>query len=153
MDLSTYYKDFQLTYNLSVFVIVIAFFVVVFIGVRSLKDKKETVIKKIVNCTLLVLIFSLVLIKFISGPCLLKKDIDEKTIYCFEGYFEIVETSQGIYNKATFLFDDREITLKYSKNETEYDVIKPGKYEGKLVYAHHSAQIVDLKVIDKIGDN
>lgn len=146
MDLSKYYEDFQLTYNISIFSLCLTIFAVVFIGVRSLRDKKETLKKKIVNWGLLLLIFSSVLTNFMLGPYLAKKDIDQKTIYCYEGIFEIVETSNGIYNKAVFSFENQEITLKYSENETAYDAIKPGKYEGKLVYAQHVAQVVDLEI-------
>ena len=49
MDLSTYYKDFQTTYNLSVFVLCLAAFVVIFIGIRSIMDKKESIKIKIIN--------------------------------------------------------------------------------------------------------
>ena len=89
--------------------------------------------------------FASVLNQFLVGPNLAKKDIDQKTIYCYEGVFEVVETSHGIYNKATFRFDKQEITLKYSKDE--YEII-PGTYEGKLIYAYHVAQVLYLEMQD-----
>jgi len=143
MDLSEYYEYFQSTYNISIFALCLTIFVVIFIGVRSLKDKKETMRKKFLNLALLFLIFASVLTYFMTGPYLVKKDIEQNTIYCYEGDFEIVETSHGIYSKATFRFENREITLKYS---TDDDIIKPGRYEGKLVYAQHLAQVVDLEI-------
>ena len=146
MDLSTYYEEFQFTYNLAIVALCLAFFVVIFVGVRSIRDKKESLKKKIANCVLLLLIFASVLIQFLLGPSLAKKDIEEKTIYCYEGVFEITEISYGIYYKATFLIDEQEITLKYSKDEPEYDSIKLGKYEGKLIYAHHLAQVLCLEM-------
>ena len=73
-----------------------------------------------------------------------KKDVDQKTIYCYEGVFEIIETSNGIYAKAVFRFENQELTLKYSKDD--YGEIIPGKYEGKLIYAQHLAQILYLEM-------
>ena len=142
MDLSEYYEYFQSTYNISIFALCLTIFVVIFIGVRSLKDKKETRRKKILNLSLLFLIFASVLTYFMTGPYLVKKDIEQNTIYCYEGRFEIIETSHGIYSKATFRFENQEITLKYSTD----DMIEPGKYEGKLIYAQHLAQVVDLEI-------
>ena len=37
------------------------------------------------------------------------------------------------------------ITLKYSADE---DLIELGKYDGKLVYAQHLAQVVDLEIFN-----
>jgi hypothetical protein len=117
-------------------------FVLIFIAVRSLKDKKETMRKKFLNLSLLFLIFASVLTYFMTGPYLVKKDIEQNTIYCYEGSFEIIEISHGIYSKATFRFENQEITLKYSTD----DMIELGKYEGKLIYAQHLAQVVDLEI-------
>ena len=146
MDLSTYYEEFQSTYNLAIFVLCFALFVVVFIAIRSIKDKKESTKKKIANCVLLILIFAFVLNSFIVGPMLAKKDIEEKTIYYYEGVFEITETSHGISHKATFSFNGQEVTLKYSKDDLEYDSLVPGIYEGKLIYAHYLAQVLYLEM-------
>ena len=143
MDLSEYYKYFESTYNISIFALFLTGFVVIFIGVRSLKNKKETIREKILSLSLLFLIFASVLTYFVTGPYLVKKDIEQNTIYCYEGNFEIIEISCGIVNKATFRFEDQEITLKYSTD----DNLMPGKYEGKLVYAQHLAQVVDLELI------
>ena len=145
MDLSEYYEYFQSTYNISIFALCLTIFVLIFIAVRSLKDKKETMRKKFLNLSLLFLIFASVLTYFMTGPYLVQKDIEQNTIYCYEGNFEIIHISQGIYSKATFRFENQEITLKYSANE---DLIELGKYDGKLVYAHHLAQVVDLEIFN-----
>ena len=39
MDLSEYYEHFESTYNKSIFALCLTLFVVIFIGVRSLRDK------------------------------------------------------------------------------------------------------------------
>ena len=145
MDLSEYYEHFESTYNISIFALCLTLFVVIFIGVRSLRDKKETMRKKILNLSLLLLVLASILTYFMTGPYLAKKDIEQNTIYCYEGNFEIIHISQGIYSKATFRFENQEITLKYSADE---DLIELGKYDGKLVYAQHLAQVVDLEIFN-----
>ena len=149
MDLSAYYEEFQFTYNLSIFAVCLAAFVVLFVGVRSLMDKQETVKMKIVNWIFLVIIFASVLTRFFLGPNLAKKDIDQRTILCYEGTFEISETLHGIDDKAVFLFDDQVITLKYYEEEVEYDAVKPGRYEGTLIYAQHLKQVLYLEMQSK----
>lgn len=142
MDLSTYYEDFQTTYNLAVFALCLTVFAVLFVGIRRIINKEETMRTKIIVWIILIIMFASVLNLFLTGPNLAKKDVEQKTIYCYEGVFEIVETSHGIYDKATFRFNNQEITLKYS--EDEYEEIVPGKYAGKLIYAQHLAQILYL---------
>lgn len=144
MDLSTYYKDLQTTYNLAVFALCLTIFAVLFVGIRGIIDKKATIKTKIIVWIILIIVFASVLNLFLVGPNLAKKDIEQKTIYCYEGVIEIVDTSHGIYDKATFRFNDQEITLKYS--EDDYGEIIPGKYDGKLVYAQHLAQILYLNI-------
>ena len=146
MDLSTYYKDFQTTYNLSVFVLCLAAFVVIFIGIRSIMDKNESIKIKIINILLLTLIFVSILTFFLLGPALAKKDIEENTIYYYEGVLEILEISHGIQDKVTFSFNEQKITLTYSENEINCDLLKIGKYQGKLIYAQHLAQILYLEM-------
>ena len=146
MDLSTYYKDFQTTYNLSVFVLCLAAFVVIFIGIRSIMDKKESIKIKIINILLLTLLFVSILTFFLLGPALAKKDIEENTIYYYEGVLEILEISHGIQDKVTFSFNEQKITLTYSENEINCDLLKIGKYQGKLIYAQHLAQILYLEM-------
>ena len=147
MDLSTYYEDFQTTYNLSIIALCLTIFAVVFIGVRSLRDKNESVTHKIVNFVLLIIIFVSVLTQFLLGPHLAKKDIEQKTICYFEGSFEITEISNELYNKAVFLIEGSEICLKYSdKDGYNFEQIKVGKYEGKIIYAQHVAQVLDLEI-------
>ena len=152
MDLSTYYTEFQSTYNWAVFAVFLALFVVVFIGVRTLKDKKEAAREKTVNLGLLLLLFSSVLVYFFTGPSLAKKDIEEQTIYYYEGAFEIVETLHGIHDKAVFSFDGQKKTLKYSKDVTAGDCIKPGKYEGEIVYAQHLSELLGIEIKQTQGD-
>ena len=144
MDLSTYYEDFQTTYNLAVFALCLTIFAVLFVGIRRIINKEETTRTKIIVWIILIIVFASVLNLFLTGPCLAKKDIEQKTIYYYEGVFEIVETSHSIYDKATFRFNNQEITLKYS--EDEYEEILPGEYDGKLIYAQHLAQILYLDI-------
>ena len=144
MDLSTYYEDFQTTYYLSIVALCLAIFAVLFVGIRRIIDKEETIRTKIIVWIILILMFASVLNQFLVGPYLAKKDIEQKTIYYYEGSFEITETTHGIYDKATFRFDNQELTLKYSKDD--YGEIIPGKYDGKLIYAQHLAQILYLEM-------
>ena len=46
-----------------------------------------------------------------------------------KGIFEILETSHGIYNKAVFLIDGKEISFKYFADDGyDLDQIKVGKH-------------------------
>ena len=42
MDLSTYYKELQTTYNLAVFALCLTIFAVLFVGIRRIINKEET---------------------------------------------------------------------------------------------------------------
>ena len=147
MDLSTYYEHFQETYNLAVFALCLTVFAVLFIGIRAIRDKNETVKEKILSCVLLTVIFSLVISIFFLGPFAYKKDIDKKTIYYYEGSFDIVKTTNKIYSKATFLFENKELDLKFFESaDYEFDLIKPGSYQGKLVYAQNAAELLYIEI-------
>ena len=47
MDLSVYYQKYISVYYLAIFVICFAVFAVLFVGIRSIMDKKETLKEKI----------------------------------------------------------------------------------------------------------
>ena len=72
-----------------------------------------------------ILLFVIVLSYYFRGPYLCKKDINQKTIYAYEGVFEITETTSGIYNRAMFLIDGEELYLQYFEDDEygywEYD--------------------------------
>ena len=144
MDLSTYYEELQTTYYLSIVALCLAICAVLFVGIRRIINKEEKTKTKIIVWIILILMFASVLNQFLVGPYLAKKEVDQKTIYCYEGVFEIIETSNGIYAKAVFRFDNQELTLKYSKDD--YGEIIPGRYDGKLIYAQHLAQILYLEM-------
>ena len=141
MDLSAYYEEQQTICILGTATLCLTIFAVIFIGVRRIIDKKDTLKTKITVWVILLLMFASVLGSFLEGPFLAKKDIEQKTIYGYEGVFEIVEVSNGFWDKAVFRFDNQEITLKYGENEYS---IAPGKYNGKLVYGQHMGQILYL---------
>ena len=118
-------------------------FAVLFIGVRRIINKEESLKTKIVSCILLLMTFAVVLNYFLMGPALAKKDIEQQTILCYEGKFEIIETSHGIYDKAVFLINGEEIRLKYSDDKDEdykFEDVKTGKYIGQIVYAKNAKQ-------------
>ena len=147
MDLSLYYKKLQSVYDFSIIVLFFTLCAVLFIGIRAIRDKNETVKEKILSCVLLTVIFSLVISIFFLGPFAYKKDIDEKTIYYYEGSFDIVKTTNKIYNKATFLFENKELDLKFFESaDYEFDLIKPGSYQGKLVYAQNAAELLYIEI-------
>ena len=147
MDLSLYYKKLQSIYNFSIIVFFFTLCTVLFIVIRTFRDKGETVKEKILCCVLLTAILSLVISALFLGPVPYKKDIDQKTIYYYEGSFDIVETTHKIYNKATFLFEGKELNLKYFENANyKFDLIKPGSYEGKLVYAQNAAELLYIEI-------
>lgn len=147
MNLSSYYEEFQSTYKLAVFVVLFTFLAIAFVGVRLWKNKKENKKTKIGCSILLVLILLCVINYFIAGPRLAMKDVAEKTIYCYEGPFEITETSEFIYNKAVFEFEEKEITLEYfPEDDSQFKSIKPGKYEGKFIYAHYLGHLLYFEI-------
>ena len=148
MDLSLYYNEFQSSYTLAICAVILYLFAVAFVGVRLWKSKKETKKTKIGCSVLLVVIFLFVINYFIARACPTKKDIEEKTIFYYEGPFEIVETSQFIYYEAVFSFENQEITLKCPQGNSKHAMIQPGKYEGKFVYAQHLGYVLDFEIYD-----
>ena len=151
MDLSKYYKEFQTIYNLGIVALCLMIFAVLFIGVRRIINKEESLKTKIVSGILLLITFAVVLNYFLMGPALAKKDIEQQTILCYEGKFEIVETSHGIYDKAVFLLNGEEICLKYSDEEDyDFEQIKVGKYVGQIVYAKNLSLVLKLKIEEKL---
>ena len=146
MDLSIYYEEFQTVYILGNFVIILMFLVTVFLFVRRHQDTKS-IRERILLYVIYILLFVLVLSYYFHGPYLCKKDINRKTIYAYEGDFEVIETTSGIYNKAMFLIDGEELCLQYFKDdEYDFDIIQPGKYEGKIVYAQHVSKILHIEI-------
>lgn len=153
MDLSPYYEEFQSMFPLAICTVILAFFAVIFVGVRAIKDKKESKICKTIECIMLVIIFVVVVYYFIAYACTAKTDADEKTIYYYEGVFEITEISSGFfYPKAAFSFQNQEIVLKYPSKDSKYNTIAPGKYVGKFVYAYHLGQILDFEIYESCVD-
>ena len=150
MDLSAYYTEFKDIYNWGTFAVILALLVVIFLCFRTLKDNSQEcnrIWKKALFCVGYILIFAIVLVYYFSGPYMGKKDIDQKTIYSYEGNFEISQISQGIYNKAVFLIDGKEICLKYFEDDGyDFDQIKTGRHEGKLVYAQHIAEVLYIEI-------
>ena len=79
-----------------------------------------------------------------------QKDIEQQTILYYDGDFEIIETSHGIYDKAVFLLNGEEICLKYSDEEDyDFEEIKVGKYVGQIVYAKNLSLVLKLKIEEK----
>ena len=148
MDLSSYYEEFQSSYKLAICAVLLYLFAVAFVGIRLWKSKKETKKTKIGCTILLAIIFMFVINYFIARAYPTKIDIEEKTIFYYEGPFEILETSQFIYSEAVFSFEDQEIKLKYPQNDSKYNVIQPGKYEGKFIYAYHLGHVLDFEIYD-----
>lgn len=147
MDLSTYYEELQVNFKMLVFAECLVFFVMIFIGVRSIRDKKEKIWQKMVSLVGLTVILVFLIMNVFIPANLARKDVELKTIYGYEGYFEIVETTHGIYNRALFLIDGKEINLKYFADEGyDFDIIKPGEYTGKIVYAQQLAEIMFLEI-------
>lgn len=150
MDFTEYYEEFQSTYNLAVITLCLAIFAVLFVGIRRIINKKESLKTKITVWIILVLMFASVLNMFLAGPALAKKDIEQQTILYYDGEFEIIETSQGIYDKAVFLLNGEEICLKYSDEEDyDFEQIKVGKYVGQIVYAKNLSLVLKLKIEEK----
>ena len=152
MDLSAYYDNFKLAYGIANFAVFLAFLTTIFLCVRRIRDKSKycnRLWKKTLLCFIYVLLFSVILIYYFTGPYLGKKDIDKQTIYGYKGEFKIVEISNGVYNEAVFLVDGKEMRLKYSENDSyDFDTIKIGEYEGELVYAQHTAQVLYIKIYE-----
>lgn len=147
MNLSTYYQEFETIHTIAVLVVCLAFVATLFVGIRSICDKTESTKKKIVNCVLLLVIFCSVSIYYFLGPYLGKQDVEQGTIYCHEGNFEIVETTKGLYHRAEFILDGERVSLKYFPEDGyDFEMIVPGKYEGKLVYAQHLGEVLFVEI-------
>lgn len=152
MDISTYYEEFQSEYNLAVFAVFFALFVVVFCAIRTIRDKKISAATRIFSLFLLTIILATPLYLFIVGPYSLKKDVDDKTIYLYEGVFEVVEISEGIlhFDKAVFVFEDREYTLQCYKGDLQDNLITIGTYEGRIYYAENAARLMHIWIVDSL---
>ena len=101
MDISAYYDKFQSSYNWALAAVILGIFTAVFCCVRTIIDKSDEcrpIWKKVVYCIGYVLIFGFVVGLFFRGPYLMKKDIDQQSIYAYEGEFEMVELIPG-YNQ------------------------------------------------------
>lgn len=161
MDLTPYYESYANTYRLGVFTVIFAFIVIGFLIMRTLLDKSEKcrpVWRRVVYCLGYLLIFASVLGHLFFGGMLgMKQDVDEGTIYGYEGEFEIVELKPGLYKKAVFSINGEDICLKYFDGEGKYEYdpesIQPGTYTGKLVYGKHTAEVIYVEIIPPDGEN
>lgn len=151
MDLPAYYDKFQSTYNTALFAVFLTLFVVIFCCIRTIKDKSaecRPVWRKVVYCAAYMFIFCFVLWLFFKGPYLMKKDVDQQSVYAYEGEMEIVELIPGFYRKAVFLLDGEEVCLVYSTDADDYDfeITQPGKYTGKLIYGKNLAHVLYIEI-------
>ena len=80
------------------------------------------------------------------------EDIAEKTIYYYEGTFEITEISYGIHEKVVFSINEEQMELKLVTDKIEIDDIEPGIYKGEIVYAQHVAQVLHLEIYEEVLD-
>ena len=120
--------------------------VLTIISNRNSKYEKETRKEKIAAHILSVITFIVIVSRLYLAP-LLMKDINQKTIYYYEGDFEIVETSRKIIYKATFSFEGEELTLKFLEDDGyDPDLIQPGSYEGIIVYAQNAALLAYIEI-------
>ena len=151
MDLSTYYQEYQTVCNIALVAIILYFLVTVFLCIRAVRDKSREcnrTWKKVAFCAGYIFLFFVVVSYYFIGPYRMGQDVEQKTIYYYEGSFEITETTDGILNnEAVFLIDGQEVCLKYYDNDEEAEVIGQGRYEGKIVYAQHAADILYLEII------
>ena len=145
MDLSIYYQKYISGYYTAILVICFVVFAVLFVGIRSIMDKNESLKAKITSWILLIVLLTIVLIYFFIGPYLAKKDYDQKTIYYYEGDFEIVEITHGYFHKAVFNIDGQNIRLKYYNENYEFEIVDTGKYNGKLVYSYYGADVLYIE--------
>ncbi len=149
MDVSMYYDSFQSIYNWAFFAVVFTFFAVVFCCIRTILDKSKEcrpIWRKIIYCLGYMCILAVVAVYFMMGPHLMKKDIDQQTIYGYEGEFEIIELIPGLTKKAVFLIDGEKVCLEYFTHDVDYDyeLIEIGKYEGKIIYSKYLGEILDI---------
>ena len=91
MDLSIYYRDFESIYHLAIFVVCLAVFVTLFIGVRTIIDKEAKRRSKIATVVMLIVILGFIFAYFFCDAYPCKKDIDQQTILYYEGNFEILD--------------------------------------------------------------
>lgn len=146
MNLPKYYEEFQTVYILGNIVIILMFIATVFLFVRRKVDTKS-IGERVVLYIIYALLFIIVSSYYFRGPYLCKKDIDQGTIYGYEGNFEIVETTNGIYNKAVFIIDGQKICLKYFKDDGyDFDALQPGEYDGRIIYAYHASKVLDIEI-------
>lgn len=149
MDLSIYYQKYISGYYIAILVICFVVFAVLFVGIRSIMDKNESLKAKITNWILLIVLLTIVIIYFFIGPYLAKKDYDHKTIYYYEGDFEIVEITHGYFHKAVFSIDGQNIRLKYYNENYEFEIVDTGKYNGKLVYSYYGEDVLYIEATSK----
>ena len=148
MDLSTYYQEYESTYHAGNFMIIFALFVTIFMCVRRYRDTKCRW-KRILFYLGYLLMFLIILDVYIKGACLCKKDIDNQTIYGYEGDFEILEVDDRLYKKALFVINGEEHRLEYFEDdEYDIDIIKPGKYNGKIVYAIYGNEVLYIEIYE-----
>ena len=149
MDLSIYYEKYLRLCKMSLYFfifVIVVFVVLTIISNRNSKYEKETRKEKIAAHILSVITFIVIVSRLYLAP-LLMKDINQKTIYYYEGDFEIVETSRKIINKATFSFEGEELTLKFQEDDGyDSDLIQPGSYEGIIVYAQNAALLAYIEI-------
>jgi hypothetical protein len=151
MDISAYYDKFQSSYNWALAAVILGIFTAVFCCVRTIIDKSDEcrpIWKKVVYCIGYVLIFGFVVGLFFRGPYLMKKDIDQQSIYAYEGEFEIVELIPGYNQKAVFLLNGEKVCLVYFSDTDDYDfkISQPGKYTGKLIYGKNLSHVLYIEI-------
>ena len=151
MDISAYYDKFQSSYNWALAAVILGIFTAVFCCVRTIIDKSDEcrpIWKKVVYCIGHVLIFGFVVGLFFRGPYLMKKDIDQQSIYAYEGEFEIVELIPGYNQKAVFLLNGEKVCLVYFSDTDDYDfkISQPGKYTGKLIYGKNLSHVLYIEI-------
>ena len=98
MDLSTYYQEYESVYHAGNVMIILAVFVTIFLCVRRYRDTKCRW-KRIMFYIAYLFLFLIFLDVYINGAYLCKKDIDNQTIYGYEGEFEILEVDDRLYKK------------------------------------------------------
>ena len=149
MDLSIYYEKYLRLCKMSLYLfifIIVGFVVLTILTIRNGKIEKATRKENIAAHILSVIAFTLIASKLYLAP-LVMKDINQKTIYYYEGDFEIVETSRKIIYKATFSFEGEELTLKFLEDHGyDSDLIQPGSYEGIIVYAQNAALLAYIEI-------
>ena len=146
MDLSVYYEEFQSTCNFAVFAFLFIVFCIVLACILTMKRKNYSLKLRIAACLVLVIPYAAIVSDLSYDTYLAKKDIEEKTICYYEGNIEITEISVGIHYRAVFVIDGEEFCLRYSDKDDYFEQIEVGKYDGKIVYAQHLAQVLHLEL-------